>query len=139
MAAGIVTLLVGAGVFVWSLQAANRCRPHPYVFAVAAAAAALHAYESFIHSSAGPLWAVWSFTPYALCLVISASPATRTPALAAAVMALAFDAVAHYDVFVNPRGSTVGPALLFIPLWNTIVLVPLATFVAWLFLRVRPS
>jgi chromate transport protein ChrA len=58
-------------------------------------------------------------------------------AIAGAIVALLFDLVTHYDAFVNPKGSTAALALIFVPLWNTLVFSPVAIFVAWLFLRRR--
>jgi membrane protein implicated in regulation of membrane protease activity len=59
------------------------------------------------------------------------------PALAGAVVALLFDLLAHYEVFVHPTSSTAALALLFAPLWNTLVFSPIAILLTWQILRRR--
>jgi hypothetical protein len=73
--------------------------------------------------------------PYCLSLFLSSFRTLRTPAIAGATLALVFDLAGHYSVFVNPQGSTAALALLFIPLWSTIIVVPAATFIAWFVAR----
>jgi hypothetical protein len=59
------------------------------------------------------------------------------PALAGALIALLFDLLAHYQVFVHPTSSTAALALVFTPLWNTLIFSPIAMVLAWLVLRRR--
>jgi len=136
---GILVLVIGTSLFIFALRPIILSRPHPYVMIITAVAVALHAYENIFESSGrfsvGSLF--WSLTPYALCLVISAFPTTKTATVTGAVVALAFDSLVHYEVFVNPKNSTAALDLLFMPLWNCIIFAPLATYVAWLVVRRR--
>jgi hypothetical protein len=130
---GLLSLLFGAALFAWRARPSRLMAPHIGVVAVTLLGAALHAYENFGKSS-GDLsvgFFVWAMVPYALCLAVSAFPSTKAPAVAGAVLAFIFDLWGHYSVFVNPQSSTAALALLFIPLWSTIIVVPLATFIAW--------
>jgi len=141
-AAGALALFVGLGILLFTLRTTKLSRPQSYAIVVTAIAIVLHSYEQWWEGGSSSdgislAWLLWSLTPYALCLFVSAFPATRMPAVAGAVVALAFDSIAHYDVFVNPKGSTAALALVFVPLWNTIVFSPLAILIAWLVLRWR--
>jgi hypothetical protein len=111
--------------------------PNLFAFVVIAGAAALHCYEQFAKNTNGPSigWLLWSMVPYALCLVVLARSQSGIPAALGALVALLFDAVAHFDVFVNPKGSTAALALLFVPLWNSLVVAPTVMLIAWLAVR----
>ena len=50
------------------------------------------------------------------------------PGMAGALSALALDLLTFYSVFVAPKRSTAALALLFTPLWSTLVVVPVAVF-----------
>jgi hypothetical protein len=133
--AGVLIMTSAGRTFLNALtRPSRRSVPHPYVIAVAALAVALHAYEQ--HRFGGPSgapslgWLLWSSFPYAVCLFFSSSAETRRSAIAAAVAALALDLWGHYLLFVGVNVSS-GMPLLFLPLWNAIILMPLATFAAW--------
>jgi len=130
---GLLALLCGIAFLLSATRPWRLSTPHPYVIAIAVVAAGLHAYEHVYKSSGGPSigFLLWSMMPYGLCLTLSAFPATKVSVIAGAAIALAFDLWGYYSVFVNPQGSTAALALLFIPLWSTVIVVPLATFVAW--------
>jgi hypothetical protein len=136
---GLFLMLSGACFLAWIARPWHLSSPHPYVIAIALAAGVLHGYEYFYRSSGGALFGflLWSMVPYGLCLVLSSFPATRVAVIVGAGLALAFDAFGHYSVFVNPKGSTSALVLLFIPLWSTIVVVPVATFIALLVVQKR--
>ncbi len=134
-----LAVLVGLALILHRLGGVALCRPHTGVIVVAALAVALHVYENLLKSSGefSPGALVWASMPYALCLVVSSYSATRLAAIAGALVALSFDLLAYYAVFVNPTSSTAALALLFVPLWNTFVFAPVATGATWLLLRRR--
>ena len=137
--AGAIAALVGLVLLIYGSRHTVRTLPNPYVLAVLLVAAALHTYEQMPKgTTSGDFrygWVLWALIPYLVCTAISCFRPVRWPALAGALTALGFDALVHYDVFINPQSSTAGLALLFIPLWNTIAFAPLAIFVAWLLMR----
>jgi len=139
-AGGIVLLVAGVAILLFSLRGVRRKVPHLSLFALIALAIGLHAYENFVKSSGAFSvgFFLWSLTPYALCLIVAWFSVSSIPAVAGAVIALLFDFDAHNHVFVNPTSSTAGLALLFVPLWNTLVFAPLAMLAAMLLLRLRP-
>jgi hypothetical protein len=136
---GLLLLVAGLLVLLFALRKTRVARPSISVVAVAALGAALHAYESFWLASGGPAvgFFLWAVVPYAMCLVVAMASKSAIPALAGAVVALAFDLLAHYEVFVHPTSSTAALALLFAPLWNTLVFSPIAILLTWLILRRR--
>ena len=113
---------------------------HAYRLAilVTALAIALHAYENLAKSAQPSLgWFLWAMLPYAICLAAWARSSVGAPALAGAIAALAFDSVAHYDVLVHPTSSTAALAMIFVPLWSTLLFCPIAMFLVWLAVRRR--
>jgi len=74
---------------------------------VTALSGVLHAYENFAKAAEPSLtWFLWAMLPYGVCLVVWVRSSVGAPSLAGVIAALAFDLVAHYDVFVHPTGST---------------------------------
>jgi hypothetical protein len=69
-------------------------------------------------------------------LVLSCFEGTRLPVIAGAALALAADGWNYYEV-ARSTSSTAAIAFIWIPIWNTIIVVPTATFLARLFLRRR--
>ena len=139
---GLLALLFGTGLLLSAERPWRLTVPHPYVVGIAVAAAALHAYEHIYKSAGDPSvgFLLWAMIPYFLCLSLSAFPQTKAPVVAGGALALAFDLWGHYSVFIDPKGSTAALVLLFIPLWSTIIVVSLATFIAWfVFQRRRNS
>lgn len=138
---GLLGLLCGTAFLLWATRPSCLLVPHSCVLGITVIAAGLHAYEHIYKNSGGPSigFLLWSMVPYGLCLTLAAFPATRVPAIAGAALTLAFDLFGHYSVFVNPKGSTAALALLFIPLWSTVIVVPLATFIAWFITQTRRS
>ena len=138
---GLFALLFGVGFLLSATRPWHLSAPHPYVIGIAIAAVALHAYEH-VYKNAGdpsPGFLLWAMVPYVLCLSLSAFAGIRASVIAGGAVALAFDLWGHYSVFINPKGSTAALALLFIPLWSTIIVVPLATFIAWSISQRRSS
>ena len=130
---GLLALLMGPGLLLAATRPWNISRPHPYVIVIAVVGATLHAYE-LLHDGAegaSSIFFLWPMVPYGLCLVLSAFTPLKLHVIAAVSLVLALDLLAHYSVFINPQSSTVGLLMLFVPLWSTIIVVPLATFVSW--------
>lgn len=138
---GLLALLCGTGLLLATMRPWRLSAPHPCVVALTLIATVLHLYEHVYKSSSDPSFGflLWSMVPYGLCLALSAFRSTKAPVVAGAALTLAFDLWGHYAVFVNPQGSTAALALLFIPLWSTIIVVPLATFIAWSIAQKRRS
>jgi hypothetical protein len=101
---------------------------------------ALHGYENLPErSQAFSLgFLSWSLAPHALALALSCFRATRLPAVAGAAAALFMDAWTFHAVFIAPSSSTAPLAMIWIPLWNMLIVVPAATWIAWLVQRRRP-
>jgi hypothetical protein len=75
-------------------------------------------------------WWLWSLAPYivgGLFLFLKRPHATvgglAIPAL--------LDAGNYYSVFIHPESSTAGLGMLFVPLWNLIVFVPIGAAIGW--------
>jgi hypothetical protein len=95
------------------------------------AGGAFHAYEQLFLSTDADAWFyLWSVLPYLVCLIVLIFSANAIPAIAAALLALGIDAFAHHEVFINPTSSTAALALVFAPLWSTIIVVPLTILIA---------
>lgn len=137
---GPLAVLVGVGLLLASSRPWHLSAPHNAVVGIAMVGAALHASQLFVSESSGGgalgLF-LWLMVPYGLCSFLSAFAALRTPAIAGAALALAADLLTHFSLLVDPQGSTASVALIFVPLWNTVLLVPVATLVAWLAVRRR--
>ena len=94
----------------------------------------LHMTTAFIKSS-GPVSAfsigllIWSLFPY---LAISlAYKKGRYGALCAAIVVLSFDIEMYMEVFVRPKSSTATLGLLFMPLWNLVIIIPVSFLVGY--------
>jgi hypothetical protein len=136
---GVVLVLGGAGTLLGIHWPPALKLPHVAVSAVVAVAALLHAFECFADGAtdAGMAFFVWGMTPYVLCLIISSLGTLRVAPAVGGALALAIDVLVHFEVFVSPQASTAAMLLVFVPLWNNLVLVPAGTIVAWLFARRR--
>lgn len=76
----------------------------------------------------------WSCLPYVAALALSRAVRDPRVGFVAAASALLVDAWTYRTVFVAPTSSTASLALLWAPLWNILVVVPLAAGVTWLLL-----
>ena len=133
-------LLVGGVAVVFSAQSLSSMKaPHPAVWVVLTLAAALHLYEGLSRSSSSFSygWFTWALLPYFLVLVLASFKGTRFPALAGGVVALLVDLWTFREVFIQPKSSTASLALIWMPLWSTILFVPIATLIAWAVSRRR--
>lgn len=102
--------------------------------------AALHAYTMVFKADGGftvfklGLFA-WSLAPYALAAALGWRAIHPGVAAGYAIGALVGDAFMHHAVFIQPKGSTAALGLLFMPLWNLLLLGPVGALAAWLLLR----
>ena len=138
-AAGIAILISGAVVLIYAGRKVAMVPPHLSVVAISAIGAALHAYESLLLAAGGPSlgFFLWGLSPYFLCLFVAMSSNSPVPAAVGAAIALLFDLLTHYSVFVHPTSSTAALALIFTPLCNTLFFAPIGILVTWLILRRR--
>jgi hypothetical protein len=132
--AGLLTCVVGMGILLSSQSLRTLRTPHPYVFVLLGLAAALHLYENLSGSSQSFSFGlfVWAIAPYVLVLALSCFEATRSSSVAGAAVALLMDLLAFHSVFINPTSSTASLVLIFMPLWNILIFVPGATWIAWI-------
>lgn len=77
---------------------------------------------------------VWSLFPYVA--IIIASRKALYGGLCAGVVVFLFDLFMHLEVFVWPSSSTAALGLLFMPLWNLVLFIPLS-FLAGYFIEKR--
>jgi hypothetical protein len=136
--AGLVMLLGGTGGLL-STQSRTQLRlPHPAVYGVLTLAVVFHVFQNLRMMSADFSygWFLWALLPYGLVLALSCFEGTRLSVIAGAVLALAADAWNYYEV-ARSTSSTASLNFIWIPIWNTIIVVPMATFLAWLCLRRR--
>lgn len=114
----------------------TRVRPPVALVAPVVAGVALHAWHAIGALTPFALGVfAWSLVPYALCVMAGTVPALRRAAVVAAIVVLAIDAWVHYTVFVAPTSSTAALALLFAPLWSTLVFAPAALLATWALAR----
>lgn len=135
---GLLTLVVGAGALLSTQSRAKLGPPHPAIFALLALAIAFHVYQNVTMMSADFSygWFLWALLPYGLVLVLSCFEGTRISAIAGAVLALGVDAWNYHEV-ARSTSSTAALNFIWTPIWNTIIVVPIATFLASLVLRRR--
>jgi hypothetical protein len=57
-------------------------------------------------------------------LLVWMRASTSIPAAVGVAIALIFDLYVHYHVFIHPRSSTVGLAMIFAPLWKRFAVLP---------------
>lgn len=137
---GGAMLIAGLGVLGWYSRHAAIRGPNVAALGLSCAALLLHGYENFARAeyfSVGMF--AWTMLPYATFVFLSCMASMRIPAAAAVGVALVIDLIAHYDVFVSPKGSTAALALIFAPLWNLLVFGPVAIVATWSALRTRAS
>jgi len=121
---GCVLLIVGLGALVFAARKATLSLPHLAVVAVSLVGIGLHAYVN----GGATGFVLWTSVPYLFCLIASCLAPTHVPAIAAAVVVLAFDVFVHYTVAAS-KSSTAAIAYVYSPLWNTLVLAPIALLV----------
>ncbi|MBM7061924.1 hypothetical protein JQX08_14530 [Pseudomonas sp. UL073] len=113
----------------------------PAILLVVALGAALHFYIAAFKSSSGlntfsVALMFWAWVPYAVCLWLKAALKNPLMPLLAACLILLVDGFAYFQVFVAPTSSTAALALLFAPLVNLLLVIPLGVLLGWLLNRV---
>lgn len=104
----------------------------------------LHAYTAAFRAE-GPVGPflfgllAWSCLPYVSAALASLRPTLTWPALGYAAGALGGDVFMHYSVFIAPKSSTAALGLLFMPLWNLLLLGPMGALLFWAVRRVYRS
>ena len=73
-----------------------------------------------------------SSLPYIACALIARLCPYPLMGVIPLVPALALDGLAYYSVFVDPQSSTAVLALLWAPIWNLILVVPIGSLIGWL-------
>jgi hypothetical protein len=93
---------------------------------------ALHTYTAFIEASSFSFgfW-LWSLCPYIVGCVLLGLVHQSHAATGALILPAIMDAGTFYSVFIAPGSSTDALGLLFVPLWNLVVFVPLGGAVGW--------
>jgi hypothetical protein len=135
---GLLVLLVGAAALLSTQSRAQLRTPYPAVYVLLILAIAFHVFQNLTMMSADFSygWFLWALLPYGLVLALSFFEGTRLSVIAGAALALAADAWNYYEV-AQSTSSTAAINFIWIPIWNTIIVVPMATFLAWLVLRRR--
>lgn len=103
-----------------------------------AAAAILHGYEHSLltHDQAELGFFLWSMAPYIACLLIFILSTSAIHVISAAAVALLFALFMYYSV-VTSDNSTAVLGLPWMPIWNTIIFVPLTMWVTILIVKRR--
>lgn len=78
---------------------------------------------------------LWSCLPYLMWTYVAVVKEKPVLALGAALLILVADLYAYYTVFVHPTRSTAALGLLFIPLWNLLLIGPAGAAISWLFTK----
>lgn len=92
----------------------------------------LHTYTETVETSSFsiPCW-LWSLSPYLAGAVVLWLLKHPPAAASALVMPVILDSWTFYAVFLNPQSSTAGLGMLFAPLWNLLLGVPLGGGIGW--------
>jgi hypothetical protein len=72
---------------------------------------------------------LWSCAPYAICIFLALRGTSFLSALGGAALALCADCYMFWSVFLHPKSSTAALGLLFMPLWNLVVFMPLGMLI----------
>ena len=73
----------------------------------------------------------FSLTPYGVAAILARFGRMASSALGFAVGALIGDLYMRYSVFIAPKGSTAALGLLFMPMWNLLLIGPVGALVGW--------
>ncbi len=106
-------------------------------FAACGAGVLLHLYTAIFKADGGVSaflvgLVLISCAPYAIAALLARSRRGEVLGLGAAAASLVADLYMHYSVFVAPKGSTAALGLLFMPIWNLVVVGPAGAALLWI-------
>lgn len=110
--------------------------PEKFTLTLSAAGILLHLYTALFLADGGLSWfllglAVLSCLPYAIAVALARIRRASVLSLGWAIASLLADLYMHYSVFVAPKGSTAALGLLFMPVWNLLVVGPAGAVLLW--------
>jgi len=93
----------------------------------------LHSYTHAVLASAFDVryW-LWSISPYLLVALLLWRGRWPCAALGAALLPVICDMAVHYAVFHTSGSSTAAVALIMMPFWNLVVVLPVGAALGWL-------
>ena len=83
----------------------------------------------------GMLTSALSCVPYLGAAVLACFRWGRTIGLGAAAAVLLADLFMHYSIYIDPRGTTPAIRLVFMPLYNLLLIGPAGGVLAWLLVK----
>jgi len=110
--------------------------PEKLTLTLSAAGVLLHLYTAVFRADGGLSWfllglVLLSCLPYGVAVALTRARRASLLALGWAIASLLADLYMHYSVFVAPKGSTAALGLLFMPIWNLLVVGPVGAVVVW--------
>jgi hypothetical protein len=79
----------------------------------------------------------WASLPYLIGILLMFGVRRPIISLCAVLAPLIVDVMDIGSTYIAPHSSTAGLNLLWIPLWNMIVVQPTACFIAWILVRTK--
>ena len=97
----------------------------------------LHAYTAFFKGEGGVSdfsvgLMIFSWAPYLISMLLIFTMRRTLIPLCGLVIPVFMDMLVHYSVFINPQSSTASLGLLFMPLWNILLFLPLGLLSGWI-------
>ena len=94
---------------------------------------ALHSYTGLVEATSFslPFW-LWSICPYVIGGLLVVAGPFQVFIGALALIAVA-DLLVFRSIFIHPTSSTAPIALIFMPLWNLVVIGPIGAILGWFF------
>lgn len=81
-----------------------------------------------------------SILPYCICLILTlTNPGFYWVSFGGALAALVVDALTYHSVFISPQSSTAALGLLFAPLWNLFLFMPIGMVLGYGIKKSRES
>jgi len=110
--------------------------PAKFTLTLSAAGVLLHVYTAVFRADGGLSWfllglVLLSCLPYGIAAALTRARRAHLLALGWAIASLLVDLYMHYSVFVAPKGSTAALGLLFMPIWNLLVIGPAGAVAVW--------